>query len=341
MAFKLINKQKYILIAASEASSPNIVNIHLYENQQQKSPHTQLEKGRFSKIEVDFKEILQILKPANVIERITMRSTGLNQFEMVLILDNNSIFTIKAELDIQKNTSKGDNSATVSVISFESFTKPTISGSAFCDTTKDFLYCVLRDYSNKKEKNTWLAVWAKRKGVYKGDGYTYRIEELKVKKVEKASTVISYESNQIAYIKSTEGPSPVVIATELQSKLSLRLQNPQEIENLIKQGEELSIRLNDWGLDPEDPQKPSQAFSIELKKFFGKDLYENTVDQKRSWGIFCDAVLFGSVACITIWRILLIEKKKNLNLRARIRLNRLGDSQEIRLIQNTDEERST
>ena len=151
-----------------------------------------------------------ILADLKVIDKINMRWHSPDTVD--LTISGDSIYFYSYLVSITKDPKLGYKLA---VQSREEYLKPISFADAHCDSTKDFIACIL--YSeragsyfsvNQKKQvkitsrnSTTLAVWAKKNGEYQGKGYTYRLEDIVPEEASMSLIVGNYSTNQITYMK--------------------------------------------------------------------------------------------------------------------------------------------
>ena len=198
--------------------------------------------------------------------------------EMVLIGSQQNIIVVKLAISFNPKS----QSINLQAKEVEVFKNPTAAQDLVCDTTQDYMFCVIRGYDAHKnstddlqKSSVWFVVWEKNglassrlrkekskqnedKKIkqYPAQGgyerwreirYSYRIETLNIDFVEGAATILDYESNQIALIKAMDDLDASVIVTRLNSSVKIRFNDPELLlrETNVMDGK-FQLMTNPW-----------------------------------------------------------------------------------------------
>ena len=156
----------------------------------------------------------EILKDLTIINKINVRWKGPQLVDLTIDGDGIHFYSYVVNFSkVERPDSTKEYNVTLQ--SRERYLKPVSFADAHCDSTKDFIVCIL--YServgsywsvNKKKQieilsqnSTTLAVWAKKDGKYQGNGLTYRLESIVPEDPRMSLIVGNYSANQISYMK--------------------------------------------------------------------------------------------------------------------------------------------
>ena len=237
------------------------------------------------------------------------------EYEMILVLEGNLIATLRFKL-IEEEDRRfgvfGEGFGRLNGKDFppayslnlsspiEVYYKPTVSDQIKCETTSDFLYCILRDYpdESKVEKKTWMGVWARKDGKYQGNGSTYRIEKLDVDRVDGVSAVVDYSGNKVVYARSMDGSKGSLVQAELESSVRIQFKDPKTFLKKYRDST-VVIRVNEWSSRSETTLKVRVRDLVEPD--FGIEVIYTTY-----WTIFIATpmilILFAVVVYIVVFK---------------------------------------
>ena len=186
-------------------------NYHLILSGGVKEVQVTLLDSKFQQsIQVDSSNLTQtILSDLKIIDKINLRwHTTPDTID--LTISGDSIHFYSYLIKITKEAQKGENSLyKLTVQSRESYLKPVSFADGHCDSTKDFIACLLyaektakyysvqqkREVAITSRNSTSLAVWAKKNGRYQGKGYTYRLEDVVPEDSSTSLIVGNYSTN--------------------------------------------------------------------------------------------------------------------------------------------------
>ena len=205
-----------------------------------------------------------ILNDVNIIDKINMRWSGPGLID--LTLDGDGIYFYSYQVKISKVVRSGNKTEySVTLQSRERYLKPVSFADAHCDSTKDFIACILYServgsyFSPYKKKqveilsknSTTLAVWAKKDGKYQGNGLTYRLEAINPEDPTMSLIVGNYSTNQISYIKGINLDSSTdynwkVKTVNLNKQVKILFNETVSTIKEIVNSQNLNITANNW-----------------------------------------------------------------------------------------------
>ena len=220
--------------------------------------------------EVDSSNLTKtVLEDLRVISGIAVRwaNQANTTIDLVAHGDGSHFFNYIVEVESTLPETNATKEHRLVVRSKQRYLKPTTFVDAFCDSTLDFIICIL--YSQKlgsytpihpltpnqkiriADKNeTSIAVWAKTNGAFKGTGYTYRIEQIDVQNPRLALIIRDYSENQISYLKRknqgemqrTEGIVTLTLTNQISISFNRSMRNIRRaVLNL-----NLNFTTNNW-----------------------------------------------------------------------------------------------
>lgn len=104
---------------------------------------------------------------------------------------------------------------------------------------------MLTKYTTDSQRTATLMVWARQDGIHKGDGYSYRIQDLL--HVDTANTVIveEYEKNTVSLIID----NVVIMTVSLQNQILLRKEEVSGSKKALKVSDlDFKLQGNSWSL---------------------------------------------------------------------------------------------
>ena len=210
-----------------------------------------------------------VLEDLRVISGITARwaDQANTTIDLVIHGDGSHFYNYIVEVEstpAEPNAIKGYKFV---VKSRQKYLKPTTFVETFCDSTLDFIICILYSQTlgsytpiepktpNQKIKitnknETSIAVWAKTNGAYNGTGYTYRIQQIDVQNPQLALIIRDYTKNQISYLKRknqgemqrTEGIVTLTLTNQISISFNKSMRNiKRAVLNL-----NLNFTTNNW-----------------------------------------------------------------------------------------------